>query len=271
MELGNIRGFNRFGYFAERWKMNSLAQEPSCLPPSMMLLLLSYVKMQQIQMGNKFNLKQMWKNDKLFWTAGLYTMIGCGTTTGIFITPVFGAYFFKKQILKKLPLIALGLMGIFTFFSYVFPYVVVRFNNIFHAIWSIDPTLMYAADSSASARIAPYMFLIHEFDLFDFNFLFGHGVDYANHYFSLMLVGQELGGEIGIGGLVNFLYDYGLIAFIIFIIYIKRICFHSFFSYEFIIWLLIYSVNPFNTSLLWASILFLGVNKYFEMRYKLNK
>ena len=85
-----------------------------------------------------------------------------------------------------------------------------------------------------------------------------------------MLVGQEMGGEIGIGGLVNFLYDYGLIAFVAIILYLKRICFHSLFSYEFIAWLLIYSINGFNLSLLWGSILFFGVNKYFERIY-LNK
>lgn len=268
MELAGMKGFNKWGHFESRWKLNSLAQEPSHLPPTMLLLLLSYSKIQQIIRGENFSLKSMFTEDKKFWIAGLYTMIGCGTTSGIFITPVFLAYFFQKQILKRLPILLLALLSLYFIFNYFFPYITERFNIIFETIWEIDPLLMYIADPSAAARISPYMFLIHEFSLTDINFLFGHGVDYAVHYFSLMLLGEELGKETGIGGLINFIYDYGIIAFLCFIIYIRKLCFHSFFSYEFIAWILVYTVCDFNVSLLWASILVFGINKWFEQNNK---
>ena len=267
LQLVHIQGFNRVPFDSTPWKMNSLSQEPSCLPPTMMLLMLSYAKMKQLVCEETMDIKELWRSDKKLWIAGLYTMVGCGTTSGIFIFPVFMAYFFQKQIIKSLPIVSVIGVIVFGVFANLFPYVVERFTNIFEVIGKMDPQLMYEADSSGSARIAPYMFLFNEFDLQDFNFWFGHGIDYAIHYFSLMLVGQEMGSEIGIGGLVNFLYDYGLIAFIAFIFYIKRICFHSLFSYEFIAWFLIYSINGFNSSLLWGSILFFGVNKYFESIY----
>lgn len=264
LQLVHVQGFNRILFADTPWKMNSLSQEPSFLPPTMMLLLLSYAKMKQLTNKETEDIKELWKRDKRLWMAGLYTMVGCGTTSGIFIFPVFLAYFFQKQIIKSLPIVLLlGTVG-YIVFSNLFPYVVERFNNIFEVIWQMDPQMMYYADASASARIAPYMFLVNEFSLYDSNFWFGHGIDYATHYFSLMLVGEEKGSEIGIGGLVNFLYDYGLIALLAFLAYIKRLCFKSFLSYEFIAWLLIYSIYSFNVSLLWGSILFFAVNKYFE-------
>lgn len=270
LQIFHVIGLNRIMFADTQWKMNSLAQEPSCLPPIMMLLLLSYTKMKQLVDSETIDLKILWRSDKKLWIAGLYTMVGCGTTSGIFIFPVFLAYYFQKQIIKSLPIVAvIGVIG-FWFFANLFPYVVERFTNIFEVIGEMNPQLMYAADPSASARIAPYMFLYNEFSLNNSDFWFGHGVDYANHYFSLMLVGEEKGSEIGIGGLVNFLYDYGLIAVILFLLYLRKMCFKSFLSYEFIAWLLIYSINAFNMSLLWASILFFSANKYFEKLYTIN-
>lgn len=265
-ELAGVEGFNRNGIFAVRWKMNSLAQEPSVLPPTIMLLLLSHTKMKELALGKSLSLKESIMGDKRLWFAGLYTSIGCGTTSGIFIVPIFLLYFFRKHIIKYLPHLALlggALIGAFTV---LFPYVVERFLAILNVIGTMDPNLLYAADPSGSARIAPYMIAIQEFDLADRYFWLGHGVDYATFHFSSILVGQELDAGIGIGGIINFFYDYGAIAFLCFILYIRKRCFNSFWSFNFLLWVLVFSVSQFNTASAWFPLSYMMINNTFERK-----
>ena len=265
-ELVGVEGFNRNGLFSARWKMNSLAQEPSSLPPIIMLLLLSYTKMKELALGKSLSLKESIIGDKKLWFAGLYTSIGCGTTSGIFVVPIFLLYFFRKHLIKYLPHFAFLGGALVGAFAVLFPYAVERFVAILNVIGTMDPNLLYAADPSGSARIAPYMIAIQEFDLADRYFWLGHGVDYATFHFSSILVGQELDAEIGIGGIINFFYDYGAIAFLCFILYIRKYCFNSFWSFNFLLWVLVFSVSPFNTASAWFPLFYMMINNTFEKK-----
>jgi hypothetical protein len=267
-ELAHIDGFNRFGFFEARWKMNSLAQEPSFLPGSMILLMLSYVRTSILLSGEKtYDIKNKFKEDKYIWLAFFYTVVGCGTTAGIFALPFFLLYFVKDKVIRKLPFFATAVILLFLLISFLFPYVQERFNNVFSVITKMDPYEMYDQDPSASARIAPYMFLLKEFT-FSKDFIWGHGIDYATHYFSFELVGEELDAGIGIGGIVNFLYDYGFIAFILFMLYLRHTTLKSFLSYNALLWFGVFSISQINIALCWAFIAFMESNAILEAKHQ---
>jgi len=269
MEIAELDGFNRNGFFSTRWKMNSLAQEPSYLPPTIMMLMVSYVKMKELVRKRTITLKESFNSDKLLWVAVIYTMVGCGTTSSIFVLPVFLIFFFRKEILEQIPNTLIIGASLFAFLMFVFPYIVQRFWIITDVLSTFDPIAIYDADSSASARIAPYFILMKELDLTTVDFWFGHGVDYGTKHLSFILLGREMDAGIGIGGMVNFLYDYGVVSFVCLLIYMRKYCFKTFFNYDFICWFFIYTVFPFNTSSAWMPISFMMVNKCLEQKYKL--
>lgn len=263
--LAHLPEFNSW-YYSE-FKMNSLAQEPSSLPPTIIIILYSIVKIDEIYLNHNITLKKHFKSNKFLWIAFLYMIFTCGSTTGIFILPIFLLYFYRNHIVKKIPLISISFLLIYYVFSFISPFITERMGVIIEALISLDPIKIYEADPSASARLAPYLIYFKDINFFDINFLFGHGIDYGINYMSLVLRGiEDENRNSGIGGFINFAYDYGFIALILFIVYLRKNIF-KFKSFDFIIWFLIFTTKPFNMSLFWVPILLMYTNKLLRNKY----
>lgn len=264
--LAHLPEFNSWHY--KEFKMNSLAQEPSALPPTIIIMFYSIVKVDEILLGRGVTFKEHFKKCRRLWILFFYMIFTCGSTTGIFILPIFLLYFWRKDVIKKLPTIAISLVALVYVFSLISPFVTERMIAIVNALASLDPMKIYEADSSASARLAPYLIYFNDIDLFSLDFWLGHGVDYGISHMSLFLLGYVDEERVsGIGGLVNFAYDYGFIAFILFLIYLRKNIFR-FKSFDFILWLFVFTVQGFNISLFWAPIILMYTTKLLALKSK---
>ena len=264
--LGGIPVFNSWNY--EELKFNSLAQEPSALPPTIIIMLFSIIKVDEVMQGHSVQFKTHFRCNSKLWLAFFYMIFTCGSTTGIFILPIFLIYFYRKKVLINLPLICISLIIIFYVFSFISPFVIDRLIAVSTALLSLDPLMIYDADQSASARLAPYLIYFADMNIFSSDFWFGHGVDYGVSHLSYILLGfVDEERTFGIGGLVNFMYDYGFIAFVLLIVYLRRNIFKSFFSYDFLLWFLIFTVQSFNVSLFWLPVILMYTNNMLEIRY----
>ncbi len=262
--IAGIQGFNRNGEFAIRFKMNSLAQEPSLFPPSIALLFLMYIRVKYLNQLQFVGLKQIYReNKKICWIV-LYMLFTCGTTSAIILLPIILLFFLKSHIIKYIPFFVIALICGSLVIGYLYPQTIERISMILGAIGSLDPMQVYDADQSASARISPYLFYINDFDLSNWHFWFGFGHDYGTKYLSWNMLGEEMGYEIGIGGIVNFLYDYGAVIFLYFLLLMRKIVFGKFLSWDFFFWFVAFSMQTFNMPIFWAFFTFTYITKLFE-------
>lgn len=259
-----IQGFNRNGEFDIRFKMNSLAQEPSMFPPSIALLFLMYVRMKYLNQLQFIGLKQIYReNKKICWLV-LYMLFTCGTTSAIILLPIILLFFLKSHIIRYIPFFVIALISGIVIIGYLYPRTIERILNILGAIGSLNPMQVYDADPSASARISPYLFYLKDFDLTNWHIWVGFGHDYGTKYLSWNMLGKEMGSEIGIGGIVNFVYDYGLIIFLYFLFLMRKMVFKKFWSWDFFFWFFAFSMQGFNMLIFWSFFTFTFITKLFE-------
>ncbi len=266
-EITGFSGFNRNGEFFIRFKMNSLAQEPSMLPPSVALLFLMYIRIKYLNRVNVIDLKQLYKeNKKICWIL-LYILLSCGTTSAIILLPIILLFFLKNHIVKYIPFFCAILLSGSVLINYFYPQTIERISNILGVIGSFDPMAIYDADQSGSARISPYLFYLYDFDLKNPNFWFGFGHDYGAKHLSWEMLGKEFGYEVGIGGIINYLYDYGFLIFAFFMFLMRQIVFKSFLSWDFFFWIFAFSMQTFNMPIFWAFFTFTYVTRLMEIKY----
>lgn len=262
--LVGVDGFNRNGEFAIRFKMNSLAQEPSMFPPSIALLFLMYVRIKYLNKVQYIGISRIYKDNKKICWLVLYMLITCGTTSAIILLPIILLFFLRTHIVKYLPFFVVTLTICCFAIGYFYPQTLERISMILGAIGSLDPMQIYDADQSASARISPYLFYLNDFDLTNWHFLFGFGHDYGTKYLSWNMLGKEFGYEVGIGGIVNYLYDYGIILLLFFLFLMRKMVFEKFLSWDFFFWFFAFSMQTFNMPIFWAFFTFTYVTKLFE-------
>lgn len=262
--LVGVEGFNRNGEFAIRFKMNSLAQEPSMFPPSIALLFLMYVRIKYLNKVQYIGISRIYKDNKKICWLVLYMLITCGTTSAIILLPIILLFFLRTHIVKYLPFFVVTLTICCFAIGYFYPQTLERISMILGAIGSLDPMQIYDADQSASARISPYLFYLNDFDLTNWHFLFGFGHDYGTKYLSWNMLGKEFGYEVGIGGIVNYLYDYGIILLLYFLFLMRKMVFEKFWSWDFFFWFFAFSMQTFNMPIFWAFFTFTYVTKLFE-------
>lgn len=111
-----------------------------------------------------------------------------------------------------------------------------------------------STDLSGAFRIVPNYFYIEQINLLSLNFYIGNGVDYASLYISKLMPGLENDFNFPGGALPYMLFDYGLLTFLAFSIFLGRNILTG--RYE-IFWLfaIFVMINAnFNTQLMWIFI-----------------
>lgn len=263
-EIAGINGFNRNGEFEIRFKMNSLAQEPSMFPPSIALLFLMYIRIKYLNTLQIVGLRQIYKENRRICWIVMYMLLSCGTTSAIILLPIVLLFFWKSHIFKYIPFFIISFIIGYFVIGYFYPQTIERISMILGVIGSFDPMQIYDADQSASARISPYLFYLNDFDLTNWHIWFGYGHDYGTKFLSWQMLGKEMGNEIGIGGIVNYLYDYGIIILLYFLVLMKKLVFGKFLSWDFFFWFFAFSMQSFNVPIFWAFFTFTYVTKLFE-------
>jgi hypothetical protein len=249
-------------------KLNSLSYEASNVATLLPLLMLSYVRTENTLGEKDFTLLEHIKKAPKLWFAFLYIGFTCGASTIFFTFPIFIIFFFRKNMSagNLMSFILIGVLAV---------YLVGSFNaNLFNrqtqlipVMFSFDSKKIIKTDASAATRVVPLIEFGKSLTSPDFNLLLGHGVDYAEKFFSNLIV-KNKDRKIGAQGMVSFILDYGLIAGILFIAALINFTSKRFFSYETLFYFTCFFVFGFNHYLTWAYLIFMSTNKYFDDQFR---
>lgn len=238
--------FNRGWLPADEYKWNSLANEPSYIAQTLLILIFTVVKFNELIAGKKLTLSQQLNKDKYLWISYLYTNLTCFSVSCVIAVVLLSFYFFKlKNIVSISLFIVLLSCGILCLADNK---LILRLLDLFSIILTLDPVTIYNVDPSSSARIIPFIYYFNEFEILNINFWLGFGCDYAdNHWINLLFNGNSETSQ-GIGGIINNMYDYGLVPFVFFFRYIiKLVGFKSFYMFLYITAFLIFGLNLYLT------------------------
>jgi hypothetical protein len=139
-----------------------------------------------------------------------------------------------------------------------------RVANLVVPVLSLDIEAIYEVDASAGARIVPFIVIIKEFDLSNINLWVGYGCDYGGLYMMSQLIGHDAEVNIGVGGIINQLLDYGLIFFVPYLLSVTQIT--KFKSYDFLMYMSLFFVTGINVYLTWLFFIVIYTVKYFTRK-----
>lgn len=245
----------------EGFKFNSLTFEASQIGPIITILMFAYLKIDEIVLGRTMTFGDLVnKKNKTVFFAYVFTSLFSLSVTTYFSLLVFLLYFVR---LRYIIIGAITLTtGIIVFFA-LGTDTGNRILALLEVIPSLDVQTIYKADSSASARIAPILIFFKEFDLLSFNTWFGYGCDYGNLHIWHELIGDESSDEsLAVVGIFGFIYDYGIIAFSVFIKFILSLC--KFKSHMFFIYMTCFFLTGFNMASTWLFFMLVYTLNYFE-------
>lgn len=245
----------------EPWKLNSLTSEPSHSARIVGLLMFCYILIKEMVLKKKYDFKNDFNLDRLVWVCFLWTMITMGSGTAfLFIFIVFSIFLSFRNILSLIFLLLIFLVLINFFNITAFD----RTINVFLATLTLDTTKIIETDPSASVRIVPFIIIAQLVDFVSFNDWFGYGVDYVKSIFSNVVdIGGLPEGWTG-GGMFQIWLDFGLLAFIIFVIFSFSATFIKQNILSIVFWFFLVLMYGVNNQIVWITIILLYTIKYFR-------
>ena len=249
----NLRNYNAL----EPFKLNSLGAEPSWSGRIIALLFYCYITVKEFVVKKDYNFKDNFKEDKWVWFSFLWSMITMisGTAMAFLVIVLFKFVRLQKKVFVIIPLF---LVLIFVAENSHFkPYE--RMRDTTMATLTLDEQKIIQADHSASFRIVPLISLIKSVDISSFEGIFGHGVD---------SVSQDLDFGLGVAtsttSLVGVWYEFGFIAFILFIYFSFRLCFDIKSPVSIVFWFMLVFLYGLNTQIPWLAIMLLFMTKHYS-------
>lgn len=245
-----------------KFKLNALSPEPSYSAVVLPLLMLSYMRLQELKLGRKYNFVKDSGKDGLLWIAFAYPMITMGSGTA-FIALILIVFYLMDFSNWKLAIIGVTIFGLaITLLDFFRIEAYVRALNFLKVVFTFDPYLIIITDHSASFRVVPSILYLKMFDITSLNTWFGYGIDFNISYFPEIIPGLE--DETGAGGIFpTFVMNFGVISAIALLIMIRKFCLRHWWSIETLFWIVLVSVWGLNNQFAWAALFLLASNKYF--------
>jgi hypothetical protein len=249
------------GIIYDTFKTNSLSNEASHTGPIVTILMFTYIKLLELKLGGgKLSYQILYKHDKWIIIYYLYIVLGSLSVTCLFALVVLSLYFInKKHFIIGLATFTLLLILIIFSDSELGE----RIRVLLPAVAGLDPRSIYLIDPSSSARIGPILVYFNEFNILDFNTWFGFGCDYATRHVMYVMTGSDVSDDFGeIGGIINFMYNYGFIASMLYFCMIIKIT--KIKSFLFLLYITLFIVSPFNVHMTWLFLMLSYLIRYFE-------
>lgn len=249
---------------AEPWKLNSLAAEPSWAARSVAFLMFCYIITKELILDRKYSFKDNYNDDKYLWYSFFWTMLTMGSGTSfLFIILVLSIFLRPKNILLLIILMILLILII----NYMEINAADRAIKLFFATLTLNPEIMFDADSSGSSRIIPFIVLLEKVNITTLDGWFGHGIDYvANNlymYFAIKIKG------VGGGGLLELWMNYGFVSFISFTLFSLSIFLYRTSISLIFFWFFLVFMYGVNSQILWMAIVLVFTIKYFTESKKI--
>lgn len=253
-------------------KFNSLALEASNVPLIMIAILYAYISLKEKVNGRKYSIKELWIKEKKIVICTLFTIIGTRSTTAIFILCLFFTRYLTKETLNKyFPSIILSIVFLGIVIINFIPVIAERFANVISYVIQFDYMALIQADGSAACRIAPHFIYWNDFNIFDINTWFGHGIDSLTRKTTFLILGDP-DRKVGAENIMCFVYDYGFIMGVWLFILMKKLIFKKIFSYNFLLYILGFSILTLNHYVFWLYMMLMYTVNYYNSKliYKTN-
>jgi hypothetical protein len=248
---------------SNRWKLNSLASEPSHSARIVALLMYCYVTIKKLVTNRKYSFKLEYKKDKWIWISFIWTMATMGSGTAFLFLALVLLMFVRFKNLISVFILAGGIFLLYNFFE------IGGFERVYKTVVAsstLDKNLIIETDHSASTRIVPFIILFEMGSLNSLNGWFGHGVDYVSGFLSDVMPGLKEGTSGG--GLLSLWIEYGFISFGLFIIFSLTTTLRKNHYLTLVFWVLVVLLIGVNSQITWLAIILLFTNKYFLIDLK---
>lgn len=258
MHLVGIRSllFNSINIYSRGWLAgNSLSCEPSHSARILAVLFLGLLRMYEIKKKKEnVTLKTVYAEAKWTILGFLWCMLTMGSGTAFIALIILGFYFIKRKfIIIVVPIIML--------LYFIAPSI--KYEPLQRALSAIETTMTFdtdaiiEADGSAAYRIVPIVNTLTKLDITKKESWIGHGIDTV-----------ETSGLISNMSMIGGITDYGLIVFILSVIFIYTYCIKGFFSLESIMYILLLRMSIRNIYWVWAIFMIWMTVKYFQEQHE---
>lgn len=245
---------NISGMFENPFKLNSLAIEPSHAARIMAILFLSYIRLDTLDKRYE-NVKEFYKQNKWLFLGYTYSCLTMGSSTALLVYVITMLYFVRKETLLLVIPITIFLYSVIPLIDWE---PLNRGRSVIEAAVTGDQDNIQDVDGSASVRTAFYFNTIKAFDLTDFKFLFGHGIEHDQVYEV-----HEYNVE---SNLIGGIWQYGFISYVFSLVLIYTTC-CRFFSIENILFFFFLGGGIVNVAYFWGALLLFATYRYYLNRY----
>lgn len=256
----NLRNYD----ISQPFKLNSLGAEPSWSARILSLLFYAFLSAKEAFFGVNYSIKKFYKDDKFVWFAFLWSMITMLSGTAIVFLGIVMLKFIKPRSLIATSFIFICLISVFDVINYA-PYE--RARDTLISTLTLDESKIIETDHSASFRIVPLIRLFKSIGLSSSDDFLGHGVDSIDRDIDF-----NLGADVSSTTLLGVWYEYGFIAFFLFVLFSLQACVSLQYPISFIFWLLLVFCYGLNTQIPWLAmiILFMTKNLLKKTNYRKN-
>lgn len=237
---------------------NSLSLEPSHAARILTVLMIVLVRMCEVKWDSmNFTLTNFYKENKWIVLGFLWTMLSMGSGTAFAGLGILSLYFIKRKY-------TFILITFLTIFYFTIPKIdyepLTRARSSIEAVLTLDQQMVKDADYSAAARIVPFLNTLNILDFNNIDTWLGKGVDTSASY-------EYLSEESKIGNIS----DYGLVSFIISLIFVFICCINKIWSIETMIFIFLLALTIGNVAYVWGILMLLTTSKYFITNQDYNK
>ena len=253
-------------YEESKWKLCSLAPEPSHAVRYMFFFMYSYLELKEIKLGRKYVFRDF-RKDKTIWFCYFWLMMTSFSTTGfLLVLLIFTKFIKKRNILQWAILIALIVLLTNILFADNNAYL--RVTTFIEAMASFDIEEINSADHSATHRVLPFFVLLQYWDVLSIDFWIGHGMDAGKILCQQIMAyvsndSSYIDNNVNVGGLLVFFIDYGFIASALLIAFFLSVLKYIKNKLLIIIWFAIIMVASLNTQILWISLVLMYLVSHF--------
>lgn len=247
------------------FKFNSLSFEASQTGAVVTVLMYAYIKLEEIKIGRRIDLLELYHKHRWVLLSYLFVSVFSLSVACLFSLAILSLYFVSgKYGVAAFVIISISALLFFSIGSETGN----RILALFPLILTGDVDALFMGDASSSARIAPALIYLREFDIFSFDTWLGHGCDYGRfHTWDVMLGGIDDDMPLTASGMIFFLYDYGLISFAIFMYFVHTVT--KFKSYTFLLFMSLFIFNGVNFYSTWLFFMIIySINYYQKWSYK---
>lgn len=232
--------------YYELFRLNTLAIEPSHAARILTVYFYAFLKLLEYKNGGAPSLSLLWGEHRRLVLAFLYTMLAIGSGTAFVGLGILTLYFLRRQYVAYVVIFGFAFYMLVPVIDYE---PLNRSMAVFNAAMSGDADLVRKTDHSASTRVNIILDTIKYLDLSDADTWLGKGIDAT--FTSDKAV-------------VSAITDYGLISYILKLVFFFSCCFTGLFSLEVLMFILLFSFNVGNIAYGWAALMVFSTVKYFK-------